>query len=113
VNEVSLDRTIAALAEPSRRQVVDLLSQGPLRAGDLARATGMSAPAMSRHLRVLKRSHLIIEDRIENDARVKLYRLVPKPFNELSDWLAEVRAFWHGQLAALKAHVEQSARDEE
>ncbi|MFO1186483.1 MAG: metalloregulator ArsR/SmtB family transcription factor [Alphaproteobacteria bacterium] len=113
MSEAGLDRTIAALAEPARRQVVDLLSQGPLRAGELARATGMSAPAMSRHLRVLKRSHIIIEDRVEADARVKLYRLVPKPFNELSDWLEEVRAFWQGKLAALKHHVEQSQRDEE
>jgi DNA-binding transcriptional ArsR family regulator len=106
----ALDATLAALADPARRHVVDALRRGPQRAGELARGAGLSGPAMSRHLRVLRRSQLIIEDRIEADARVKLYRLSPVRFDELHDWIEEVRAFWQDQLTSFKAHVEQPER---
>lgn len=105
----AIDATLAALADPSRRHVVDLLRRGPRRAGELAHAAGISNPAMSRHLRVLRRSRLVLEDRLEADARVKLYRLVPERFDELNSWLEEVRAFWDDQLGASKAHVERDA----
>lgn len=103
----ALDQTLAALADPSRRHVIEILRRGPKRAGELARATGMSDPAMSRHLRVLRRSRLVLEDRLETDARVKLYRLVPERFDELHEWLESVRGFWGDQLASFKAHVER------
>src|SRR5438874_1918152 len=72
--------TLAALADPSRRRVVEQLREGPQRAGDLAAAGGLSAPAMSRHLRVLRRSGLVEERGVEHDARVRLYRLRPEAF---------------------------------
>jgi DNA-binding transcriptional ArsR family regulator len=104
-----LDRTFAALADPTRRGVVDLLRKRPRRAGELADAFGMSPPAMSRHLRVLRHSGLIEDDAVDHDARIKLYRLKPERFTALRGWLDEVEQFWAGQLDAFKAHVERGA----
>ena len=101
-----LDQTLAALADPTRRRVIDLLRDGPLRAGELSAALEMSAPAMSRHLRVLRRSGLVVEEHPVEDARVRLYRLQRAPFDGLRDWVEEVEAFWDGELAAFKAHAE-------
>jgi DNA-binding transcriptional ArsR family regulator len=106
VNE--LDATLAALAEPTRRQVVELLRERPRRASELAAGVGASAPAMSRHLRVLRLSGLVTEERVEHDARVHLYCLRPEPFTALQAWLGQVQAFWTDQLDAYRAHVERT-----
>jgi len=103
-----LDQTFIALADPTRRGVVDLLKKKPRRAGDLAKAFEMSAPAMSRHLRVLRVSGLVEEDHGGEDARVRLYRLRQEPFAELRGWLQDVEAFWAAELAAFKAHAERT-----
>jgi DNA-binding transcriptional ArsR family regulator len=102
-----LDRTFAALADPTRRAVVGLLKHGPQRAGELATALATTPPLLSRHLRVLRRSGLIADDEPEHDARVRLYRLQPEALAPLRDWLAEIEAFWGDQLQALKAHAER------
>lgn len=107
MSEPALDRTLAALADPTRRGVVELLRRRPLRAGELARAFGASPPAMSRHLRVLRRSGLVDEERSPDDARCRVYRLRPEPFRDLSAWLAEVESFWSDQLGAFKRHAER------
>ena len=107
-----LDATLAALAEPTRRRVVDLLRQGPCRAGELAAAFAVSPPAMSRHLRVLRTRGLIEEERVEDDARVRVYRLCSEPFRDLQGWLDEVESFWSDQLDAFKAHAERRKRDD-
>jgi DNA-binding transcriptional ArsR family regulator len=70
----------------------------------------MSAAAMSRHLRVLRRGGLIEEERVEDDARVRVYRLRRKPFNDLQAWLDDVEGFWTEQLSAFKAHAERGRR---
>lgn len=101
-----LDATLTALADPTRRRVVELLRQGPRRAGELADRTQMSAPAMSRHLRVLRSRGLVEVDTAEDDARLRLYRLRPQQFVALQGWLDQVQAFWGEQLAAFKAHAE-------
>lgn len=106
-----LDRTLAALADPHRRRVVELLGERPRPAGELARLVGLSPPAMSRHLRVLRTRGLIDETRVEEDARVRLYRLRPEPFDELEAWLREVGAFWDDQLEAFRAHVDRRSGD--
>jgi DNA-binding transcriptional ArsR family regulator len=103
-----LDQTLLALADPTRRGVVDLLRREPLRAGDLAEAFDMSPPAMSRHLRVLRRTGLVEEENLEQDARVRVYRLRAERFAELRHWLDEVEAYWSGQLDAFKAHAEKT-----
>jgi DNA-binding transcriptional ArsR family regulator len=105
-----LDATLAALADPTRRRGVDLLSERPRRAGELAAAFRVSAPAMSRHLRVLRTRGLVDETRDESDARARVYRLRPEPFRDLQGWLRELEAFWTDQLAAFEAHAERSAK---
>jgi DNA-binding transcriptional ArsR family regulator len=105
-----IDDTLAALAEPTRRRIVDELRRGPRRAGELAAACRMSMPAVSRHLRVLRRSGLVHGSGLDEDARVRLYRLNPAPFASLRAWLDAVEAFWGGQLGAFKRHVERKDR---
>jgi DNA-binding transcriptional ArsR family regulator len=105
-NPFVIDRTLAALADPARRQVVDLLRERPRRAGELAAATGLSAPAMSRHLRALRTSGLVEESHPQFDARVRIYRLRPEPMTQLKTWLDETEQLWARQLAAFKAHLE-------
>jgi DNA-binding transcriptional ArsR family regulator len=105
-----LDASLAALAEPTRRAVVELLRQRPHRAGELAEALAMSPPALSRHLRVLRHSGLITDDEPGHDARIRLYRLQPEGFDALQGWVGEIRSLWTDQLAAFKAHVEKKAK---
>lgn len=103
----SLDSTLSALADPTRRRVVDLLREGPRRAGELAAAFDVSAPAMSRHLRVL-RTRGLIEEEPAGDARLRVYRLRPEPFHDLHSWLDEVESFWGEQLESFKSLAESS-----
>jgi DNA-binding transcriptional ArsR family regulator len=103
-----LDGTLAALADPTRRGVVELLRRSPRRAGELADAFDVSPPAMSRHLRVLRTRGLVEEARGEDDARVRVYRLRREPFDDLRRWIEQVEAFWGDQLDAFREHV---ARD--
>jgi DNA-binding transcriptional ArsR family regulator len=107
-----LDITLTALADPTRRRVVELLRERPRRAGELAAASRMSGPAMSRHLRVLRTSGLVEEERTDRDARVRVYRLRPEPFLALQTWLDQVQAFWTDQLDAFKAHVERTLEEQ-
>jgi DNA-binding transcriptional ArsR family regulator len=104
-----LDRTLAALADPRRRQVVELLRERPRPAGELARAAGLSAPAMSRHLRTLRESGLVEESHPEFDARVRVYALRAEPMVHLLRWLEETERLWTLQLTAFKRHVEGAA----
>lgn len=105
-----LDDTLAALADPTRRRVVYLLTKGPRRAGELAKATGMTGPALSRHLRVLRSTGLVEATSLEDDARVRLYRLRRQPFTALQAWLDQVHAFWGEQLGAFKQHAERTGK---
>ena len=105
-----LDATLSALADPTRRRVVELLRQRPRRAGELAAEFAVSAPAMSRHLRVLRSRGLVSEERADDDARARVYRLRPEPFRDLQAWLREVESFWTDQLDAFKAHAERTRR---
>ncbi|HVW67644.1 MAG TPA: metalloregulator ArsR/SmtB family transcription factor [Steroidobacteraceae bacterium] len=105
-----LDRTLAALADPYRRRVVDLLRERPRRAGELAEATRIAFPLMSRHLRTLRESGLVAEDRDEFDSRVRIYRLRPQPMADLKAWLEETQVLWSRQLAAFKAQFPRSRK---
>ena len=105
-----LDRTLAALADPHRRRVVDLLRERPHRAGELAEATRIAFPLMSRHLKTLRESGLVEEDRDEYDSRVRIYRLRTEPMAGLKAWLEETEALWGRQLVALKAHLQKSRK---
>ena len=106
--KTELDTTLFALADRNRRAVVDLLKQQPRRAGEIAAALSLTPPALSRHLRVLRRSGLIREEGVEEDARVRIYQLRKEPFDQLRGWLEEVESFWAGQLDSFREHVERS-----
>ena len=102
-----LDRTLAALADPARRRVVELLRERPRRAGDLAAALAVSPSVMSRHLKVLRDCEVVEETSPEFDARVRIYALRTGATSELRRWLDAVEQGWAEQLTALKAHVER------
>jgi DNA-binding transcriptional ArsR family regulator len=104
----AVDATLAALADPHRRRVVDLLAERPRAAGELARELGVSAPAMSRHLKTLRANGLVEESHPAFDARVRIYALRPEPMVHLLRWLEESERLWSAQLAAFKAHVEKA-----
>lgn len=104
-----LGQTFEALADPTRRAVIGLLRRRPLRSGELAEALSTSRPAMSRHLRVLRRAGLVAEELMDDDARGRVYQLRRERFGELRRWLDEVEAFWGDQPAAFKAHAERKA----
>lgn len=98
---------LTALADPTRRRVVHLLREGPRRAGELAAASGTSAPTMSRHLRVLLRAGIVADERRADDARARVFWLRPESMAPLRDWLDEVQAAGDQQLASFKRHVEE------
>ncbi|MBV6422770.1 MAG: HTH-type transcriptional regulator [Steroidobacteraceae bacterium] len=105
-----VDAAFTALADPARRAVVERLRAGPARAGELARALAVSAPRMSQHLRVLRRSGLVEETGIDDDARVRFYRLRREPFAALRSWSEEIEAFWEEELGAFKRYAERRVR---
>src|SRR5215467_5799390 len=92
-----------ALADPTRRAVLDLLRAGRRPAGEIARAFPVSRPAISKHLRVLRRAHLVEERR---EGRHRLYQLNPTPLRAVDSWLEQYRSFWTASLENLKAFVE-------
>jgi len=92
--------TLAALADPTRQLIVDLLRQGPRRAGELATAARVSPAALSRHLRVLRSRGLVEVDGVDADARLRVYRLRREPFVALQAWLDQVHASHADRVAA-------------
>jgi DNA-binding transcriptional ArsR family regulator len=102
-----IDRTLAALADPHRRGLVELLRERPRRAGEIADALGLSAPTLSRHLKQLRDSGLVEETHPDFDARVRIYSLKAGAMRDLKKWVDETQALWTGQLAAFKHHVER------
>jgi DNA-binding transcriptional ArsR family regulator len=93
---------LQALAEPSRQTIIELLREGERPVGDLVDAVGLSQPAVSKHLKVLKEAGLV-ESRV--DAQRRLYRIRPEPLMELDQWLAPYRELWNRHLDQLEAHL--------
>jgi DNA-binding transcriptional ArsR family regulator len=96
------------LADPTRRRVLELLSDEPRRAGELAKAAGTSPPVMSRHLRILLESGLVADQRVPEDARARVFRLRPEPIGDVRAWLDQLQAHWNEQLGSFKRHVERT-----
>ena len=105
--DASLDAVLSALADPHRRKVVDVLRSGSQNAGELSKIVGLSPPAMSRHLRLLKACGVVGETHPGYDARVRVYSLKTGPLSELKAWLETTEQMWAGQLASFKAHLER------
>ena len=92
-----------AIADPTRRAILDRLRAGPARAGALAADFRTSRPAVSKHLRVLRQARLVVDERI---GRERLYSVDPVPLQSVAGWLEGYRAFWQASLAALKRNLE-------
>ena len=92
-----------ALADPTRRGILSALRRGPLPVGDVASRFPVSRPAVSRHLRVLRRARLVVERRA---GRHRVCELNPEPLKQLDDWIAVYRPLWTERLARLKQFVE-------
>ena len=101
---------LQALADPTRLQAVELLSQAPRRAGELAHELGVSPPAMSKHLRVLLQAGVVADERPPGDARVRVFSLRRESVVAVRAWLDQLQAHWDEQLGAFKAHVERRGR---
>lgn len=97
------EATFQALADPTRRAVLDLLRRGSQPAGQIAGAFPVSRPAISKHLRLLRRAHLVREHR---EGRNRVYELNPEPLRAVDTWIEQYRAFWTASLTNLKNFVE-------
>lgn len=103
----TVDTTLAALADPVRRAIIDKLRTRPHRSSELADALGLSRPAVSKHLAVLRKAGVVDDHVLAEDARGRRVELRPQPFTALRAWLTEVEAFWTDELAAFKRHAER------
>src|SRR5262250_626157 len=98
----NMTAVLEVVSEPNRRRILDLLRVREQPVGALVRTLGMSQPAVSKHLRVLRDAGLV-EARV--DAQRRLYRLRPEPLADVDAWLSPYRKFWRGKLAALQRHL--------
>jgi DNA-binding transcriptional ArsR family regulator len=100
-------QALEALADPTRRRIVELLAERDLDAGEIASHFDVSRPAVSRHLRVL-REHGLVQTR--SDAQRRIYSLDPRPLAEVDAWLAKYRVFWTNRLDALDVQLRRARR---
>ncbi|HEY0616519.1 MAG TPA: metalloregulator ArsR/SmtB family transcription factor [Kribbella sp.] len=96
--------TFEVLAEPRRREILDLLRGGERPVGELVEQLALSQPAVSKHLKVLRDAGLV---EVRQDAQRRWYRLRPAPLAEIDAWLAPYRDLWRNRLDALEAHLDQ------
>lgn len=99
----------AALSEPNRRRLLDVLLDGPQPVSALVEAIGMSQPVVSKHLRVLRDAGLVS---VEPDGQRRLYSIRPQPMAELDEWLEPYRKFWSDKLESLEQHLDTSKEQE-
>jgi DNA-binding transcriptional ArsR family regulator len=101
---------VEALADPTRRTIVELLAERERSAGELASHFRTSRPGVSRHLRVLREHGLV---RVREDGRRRMYSLDPAPLEELDEWLARYRSFWTNRLDAFDVELRRRRRRKE
>ena len=101
-----MNAAFAALADPTRRRMMETLRAGERSAGDIERALGVPQPMASKHLRALRQAGLV---RVRRDAQRRLYSLDPRPLAEVDAWLAPYRQFWNVRLDALEQHLDQES----
>jgi DNA-binding transcriptional ArsR family regulator len=95
-------QSFAALADPTRQQIVQMLAKGALSSGDIAGRFKVTAPAISQHLKTLRDAGLV---RVRKDAQRRIYELDQNGVGELADWVNELRRFWAGKLDALETEL--------
>ena len=98
----------SALAEPTRRRILDLLREQPRLVGDLTKKLGLSQPGTSKHLRVLREAGLVT---VRRDAQRRWYELRPEPLAEMDEWLTPYRWMWDERLDALERHLDTMPDD--
>ena len=101
-----------AVADPTRRAILDRLRRGDAPVAELAAGFAMSRPAVSRHLRVLREARLVRERRGGTDARQRVYQITPAPLRDVVEWAACYQDFWRSGLGRLKHRLESGARKE-
>ena len=100
----AVSNAFEVVAEPSRRRILELLRAEDRPVNDLVDELGLSQPAVSKHLRVLRDAGLVD---VKRDAQRRIYRLVPEPLVEIDDWLTPFREAWSRRLDALEAHLDR------
>ena len=101
-----MESAFTVLAEPSRRAILSLLASGERTVGELEAALNLSQPSVSKHLRVLREAGFV-EATI--DAQRRVYRILPKPLQQMDAWMAPFRRYWSARVDALERHLNQSA----
>ena len=99
-----MSNAFEVVAEPSRRRILELLRDDDRPVNELVDELGLSQPAVSKHLRVLRDAGLVA---VTRDAQRRIYRLVPEPLVEIDDWLTPFRQAWARRLDALEAHLDR------
>lgn len=105
MQEKNLTSIFAALADPTRRAIIEKLAQGEASAGELAEPFGISKPAISKHLKVLEKADLIVR---KKDAQWHRFQIKSDSLKVASDWIARYRIFWEDRLDALSEYLEQN-----
>ena len=103
--QASTSDVFSAVADPTRRAILDRLRRGPAPVNDLASGFRISRPAISKHLRVLRGARLVRE---KKEGRQRIYQLEPERIQEVAKWAEEYRRFWKLNIESLKRHLEQS-----
>jgi len=103
-----MEAVLRALADESRRTLVDTLASGPATAGELAALLPIARPGVSRHLRVLREAGLV---EVRQQAQRRIYSLRPQPLAEIDDWLGRYRALWQQRLDALHTEIARGKRE--
>src|SRR5579863_5764044 len=95
---------LQALADPTRQRIVEMLASGALSSGEIASRFKLSPPAVSQHLKTLKGARLVS---VRADKQRRIYQLNPEGMDEVSEWIARIRAFWNSRLDALEEAVKR------
>ena len=103
-----MEAALRALADESRRTMLESLSHGPATAGELAALLPIARPGVSRHLRVLREAGLV---EVRREAQRRVYSLRPEPLAEIDEWLAQYRALWEQRLDALHTEIARGKRE--
>ena len=101
---LALDRVFHALADPTRRAIVERLTHGPASVSELAKPFPMALPSVVQHLQVLEAGGLI---RSEKAGRVRTCRIAPAPLTAAEEWISQQRAVWEGRLDRLEAYLKE------
>lgn len=100
----ALQAPLAALADPTRQRIVEMLALGALSSGEIAARFSSSPPAISQHLKALKQAKLVT---VRADKQKRIYALDPQGVGEIADWVDRIRAFWNPRLDALEAALKK------